>query len=254
MCKGIKFLICAILAIALDLITLIVGVPILLLCLLFGNRWIKFRCNNEIVSFGDSSSNKLIILVHGSGFCWLEYLLAIAFLRYTKASYTIVTLNLDGILSNKDHLGYDDYAKLLSEKLNEYIVLNKLENVQGVLIGHSMGGLVIEHLAMMENLGMRIKSLFSLCTPYQGAPLLQCKKQYKKRYIQMSQHNTFINTSSKKFEKYHIGSYGDIAVPMQHAYPYPSDAKPSNCYKCTIFGHYSTILNPFVWYWICGRI
>lgn len=187
--------------------------------------------------------------MHGSGFCWLEYLFGIAYLRCKKSQHTILTCNLDGILSNADDKGYDHYSNLLNNKLQKYIELKKLKNVECRLVGHSMGGLIIEDLAHKFANPM-YKSLFSICTPYQGAPLLHCRTQSKKRYIQMSRPSIFPTVDA--VDKFHIGSYGDFAVPMQSAYPL--DTSRCKTYKCNILGHYSTILNPLVWNFICNHI
>jgi hypothetical protein len=286
-------------SIVLDIVTLLLVVslvPTVIIIGYFVKKWdIGFRRSNNIVTFGPKTNN-IILFLHGSGFNWSEFLFGLLIFRNmssTRNKYQLITLNIDGLLSNQPHLGYDDYALQVYYKLLEYNntqhesseLINDNNIRQLHIIGHSLGGLIgneLRNIIIKGNNNMTgdnkhtktiiVKSLITICTPYRGAPLLDnniCCKPSQKRYVQMSKPihfqnvNNIVGDITVATRQLHIGSHHDICVPFNCAFPLSllsidnkkspdlltSSPTITNC-KYYLFGHYSIMLNPIMWFHI----
>lgn len=195
-----------------------------------------------------------ILLIHGSGFNEIEWVASWPWLN--KEEYgSAFTLNLDDLVSNEDHMGIDDYAMKVRDKIRKIKQLTGQNEV--ILIGHSMGGLVAAHYAeeFATNEEMTINHVISIATPWNGAPILNCKSENEKpkRYKQMSEGSAFLTELSHKALQsnanqlrtyYSIGSTTDFMVPGASGI---LTNNPNNNRIYSWLGHYGIIAYPGTW-------
>lgn len=149
-----------------------------------------------------------ILLIHGylhnsSGWSWFRY-------RLVKEGHNnVYTINLGAPIWSIEH-----YSKLVEEKAKEIMEWTGRDDL--VLIGHSMGGIIASHFATHQTLGLKIKSVISLASPFQGtsrseAGIGECAKQ-------LAFGSEFLSNLYKKIQEaatipfFHIGSENDPTI------------------------------------------
>lgn len=197
-----------------------------------------------------------ILLLHGSGFNETEWIVGRQFLQDDQYG-SVFSLNYDGLLSNDPQKGIDDYAGgKVRDKILEIQKRTGLKEV--IIIGHSMGGLIAGCYAeeFSEKDGIAVNHVFSIGSPWKGAPALDYVEKYSKfgkKDTQMKVENVFLKTlvskcleseSIGKRKYYSIGSTTDFMVPAPYS-NLTSDPKRQRTF--TYLGHYGLIASPAVW-------
>lgn len=207
-----------------------------------------------------------ILLLHGSGFNDIEWIIGRQFI--SKTAYgAIFSMNYDGLICNDNSLGIEDYA---GGKVRREIqrITQLTDHKEIIIIGHSMGGLIAgyyaEHFSSLD--GIMANHVISIATPWHGSPIInfswkvsknllhQTKKHRQMSTVGGTEENpTFrqdlitrcIDSEKQGIRKYYsIWSIGDFVVPdFNGRLNELSDRTASFDH----LGHYAIVVWPGVW-------
>lgn len=249
-------------------------------------REISLRHKTKPTTGMGSDTRPAILLLHGSGFNWTEWLVGIFYLCVMRRSrqgkrHRVYTMNYDGLLSNTAAAGIDDHARgRVREKIQSIFADQgiggdvNMASKRLIIIGHSMGGLIGEYYASQVATldGVKVVGLFTIASPWQGSPLLtwltntfnHLRVSFCGRFV-----NNFFNTEkNKRYQQMVVGSpfleqlrinaaasgrmYGfagssvDVMVPSPRHAPCFSTTTTTH-YQSHWLGHYALIASPFLW-------
>ena len=202
-----------------------------------------------------------ILMIHGNGSNEMQWVVGRQFLSGDKYG-SVFTLNLDGLLTNEDTKGIDDYAIKVNQKIDEIKKLTGRTDV--TLIGHSMGGLIASYYAenLSKSSNTQVDRVITISSPWHGSPLLRrvtkitethLPSLFKdpKRYQQMNNANGFLDTlrdqalesEQKKIRRYYsIYSDADMLV-----FGKSGSLPASHTKSYSYLGHFSPMIFPPVW-------
>lgn len=198
---------------------------ILILCLF--PIGILFLAGPRNVEFGNKT-DKLIVLIHGSGVGEWQWNVAKAYLCLFRLSHMTV--------------GYDSSKRvdISCQNVWEQIPLDR----EVALIGHSQGGLIARSIANNLN----ATKIFFLNTPQKGSPLLDWLYPIEENKIRsdsdidMRYGSDFIKKlpTELKSETFEIVGINDFVRDSQSIF------YGKNIYH-SWFGHYFSAVNPYLW-------
>jgi pimeloyl-ACP methyl ester carboxylesterase len=171
-------------------------------------------------------TNKLVVLIHGSGVGSWQWYISTIYLKYYNINYKCIDYN---------------YKKSLHE--SKLDVLKQIPNKNITLIGHSLGGLMVRLIAN----DVKAEKIFLLNTPQTGSPLIDWlfpieeNKNYGASFNEMRYQSTFIkNLPSFHKDVYEIVGINDYVRSAQSIH------FSKNIYY-SWFGHYFSAVNPYLW-------
>lgn len=192
-----------------------------------------------------------ILFIHGSSFNEMEWALAPVFLK--KEYGSAFSLNYDGLASNPNDRGIDDYAEgKVMAKIEA--IFKQVNERKIILVGHSMGGLIATRLATLaQKYNFKVEHVVTIATPFNGAPLISCLSDHPPRYQQMSEGSNFLrNLQNEAYQLEKMGattfySIGSTMDPMVPNYSSIFASDPRNQYIYKYLGHYALVAAPGVW-------
>lgn len=201
------------------------------------------------------NSKNPILLIHGSGASHAEWLVCKKYITKALHKHDIYAFSMTNnrVPSKMDNHVIEEFTNRTIPNLEK--IYHKY-NKSVILIGHSMGGLVAVDL--LREYSDMIKSIITISSPLQGAPLLTkfpfnklCNSNRHKQMTPESifikkMHNLAMNTSVKILC---YGSANDIHVPSAYA-QFPVDIMHNKKYDKMVisgYGHGSIIDNGEIW-------
>jgi pimeloyl-ACP methyl ester carboxylesterase len=202
-----------------------------------------------------------ILFIHGNGYNEMQWVVGRVLLSKDKSLGSMFSLNLDGLVTNKETHGIDDYAQKVAKKVEEIKKLTGRNDVD--LVGHSMGGLVAsyftEHLSAAQN--SRVTRVITISTPWAPPILLsqitELTKRWlptlftnQKRFQQMRGENGFLDDlkaralSNKKTVYFSLYSTADGIVPGNSG-QLGEDPMRTKAYHW--MGHYTPMVSFSAW-------
>jgi pimeloyl-ACP methyl ester carboxylesterase len=212
------------------------------------------------LAVAESQSKNVILMVHGSGADDRQFILARSIFKNNNCRYTGNTINL-----SRGDCTIEEHAKEVSD------LIEKLQPSNLILVGVSMGGLVACYYAnFLKPTQVNIKHIFTIGTPFKGAPLLpvlrsSCLAKWfqAKRYTQMQPNSTFLSKLNQAIANSSLnyttfGSYADIHVPEEYSFPALANFK-QNCAQFEHIpllypAHIALTVYPFIFTTINDRI
>jgi len=238
---------------------------------------------NKPIHINELGHKNPIILVHGSGGNQSEWLYALPYINkhlWMHPTYAF-TMDLEfdektnkqyirdiphdlsfGALKMKKHSHkIDNPIEHYVDKLaNAVRYVHRAHNKNVILIGHSMGGLIANKLAVGDY-GKYIDSVMCISSPLQGAPLLKYNIMKKilntRRHKQMTPNSEFleclydsIKNNPARHNRLTFGSNQDIHVPNDYA-QLPVDVRATTASVDHIdihgYGHFSIVSAERIW-------
>lgn len=197
-----------------------------------------------------------ILLLHGSGFCKIQWIAAQQFLKGQEFGSVFSCDFAEGLVTNDPNSSIGDYsADKVRKQIQEIKRLTGQDRI--IIIGHSMGSMVGEDYAQRfaKEDGVEVTNVLSISTPWQGSPTIDLLKLKDKRYQEMSQesgaaeHVQFrqrLILNAKKAEQrghrlqWNMWSKHDFAVPGRTG---RLTEDPRRHYEVSGVGHYGPMFS-----------
>jgi acetyl esterase/lipase len=196
-----------------------------------------------------------ILLLHGSG--GNHGTLALGVHRLKKQfPNSIFTIQYDGIFKTDRTKTIDQYVKVLKAKCLE--IIQRTQQNQIYLVGHSMGGLISARFAQTEaeSCGIVVPAVITIGSPWRGSHLINKiwspGKAWTNRHEDMRPESKFVSELNTELPhnstRFHcIGSLSDLLVPFEQAIPKGRDPEHEDNLCLNGIGHYTLIVYPLVW-------
>lgn len=202
-----------------------------------------------------------ILFIHGNGYNEMQWVIGRRILSKDKSLGSLFSLNLDGLVTNKETHGIDDYAQKVAKKVEEIKKLTGRHDVD--LVGHSMGGLVAsyytEYLSEAQN--SRVTRVVTISTPWSPPIVLsqiteltkRCLPTLfnnQKRFQQMRGENGFLDDlkaralSNKKTVYFSLYSTADGIVPGNSG---QLDENSGRTKSYQWMGHFTPMVSSSAW-------
>jgi hypothetical protein len=202
------------------------------------SKYLLINSSTENMQY--DSGKKNILLIHGSTShrtLWFKF-------KEAFDNYNVFTVQYDRFVFAEKEKSVSDFMEIISDRILEIAEITNDRNIS--LIGHSMGGLLASYYKEMQSINdnIHIPFIFTLSTPFQGAPIidniLRIATVYKdyKRYDDMNIESNFVirlnelialsskNKSISNTEYVCIGSDYDWFVPKNYSHPTSIDVCP----------------------------
>lgn len=238
-------------------------------CLLLMSAHEHYYCtSDEDHTDISEGADKAIVLVHGKGANKSEFKLLRKFLKqvdFSDKNIFLPVISFNILRGKEDHNkeywfgGRNDYdiaelSQVLYQLLNNWSEKNGINKF--ILIGHSLGGIVISYLEQNYDIG--IDMIITINSPFYGIPLLdhgcfglrkpdRCSNQLKTTSEILAQIRERAQNNDKYF---HIVGSLDMLVPKDNSYLEQKEGHVSFHRN----GHYLTVANPFVFFSILDMI
>lgn len=251
----LSFVVRLLVALSLEVVALVLALPLLVLAVCCAPPVDAIRVPLLRRATRSRGQQPKILLLHGSGFNWTEWIVGLLYLTmvWRRAVYV---MNYAGLVSNERGMGMDDYAQGPVRKRVQalFVGMAQSEARRLVIIGHSMGGLIgqyyVAHVAALDS--VEVVGLYTIASPWRGSPLLArfpCLRG-PKRYQQMAPDSVFLQQQLAMVPHgaHHrfAGSSVDLMVP-EPCYS-PTGVAPDARCSSHWLGHYAQIASPFLWH------
>ncbi len=226
--------------------------------LMYFIKWMHPKDLDESVGGPHDESKHTVVLVHGSGANEAQWLINRIHLG---KRYNVYSVQLNEIPANPDE-DINVYVERLREKIEDISKLGSqnIAREKLILIGHSMGGLVVakyaQNVSEQNEYYRSPDSVITIGTPWRGAPALGQGIIFDTvRHHQMTPGSKFLSELklNPDVNYFCFGGKADLQVPLSHSHPEENcehrleDSKGNVLRFSHLAGHTSALFDITMW-------